>query len=132
MTKEHDFDGGNDPYAYFLFNGKPYQTRYITNAGLTATWNEKFNLGEMSQDSSIIIEVWDKDWVSSDFIGQTALIEFEKYPEGNTVETLDLFNANGQNEGELLKIRVTKTTISFQSNQSDEKDNQLQNEDFLE
>ena len=75
-------------------------------------WNEKFTLSDVQDDSSIIIELWDKDWVTSDFIGQTAEIQFSKYSQGNTMETLPLTNTEGQNEGE-LKIRINKNILGL-------------------
>ena len=102
-----DANGKQDPYALFNYNDNTYQTRYIAGAGLTAKWNERFPLTNVQEDSMIVIELWDKDWVSSDFIGQTEAIIFEDFDKAVTLKELELKDGKNKKTG-TIKVRITK------------------------
>lgn len=58
-----------DPYVQFSINGQTQKTRPHNGAGKTPSWSETFTY-DVSGDEIIHMTVWDKDTMSSDFIGE--------------------------------------------------------------
>ena len=106
---------------YFVFNGQTYQTNWINSAELEATWNEKFKLTDIQDDSELVLEVWDKDWVSSDYIGQTDPIKFATYAEGITEKTLKITDEAGADQGE-IKFTIDKQPLASKNAEDEQMD----------
>ncbi|CAF1043274.1 unnamed protein product [Didymodactylos carnosus] len=67
--KDHDIVGQNDPYIE-LYLDKKYKQRTTTkNNTNDPTWNEKFVFNIHKGDDTIHFDVYDKDLVGKDSIG---------------------------------------------------------------
>ena len=53
FTTNQDWFGDQDPYVKFEYNGVKYKTSVKSDAGKSATWNEKFKLDGVSKSSQI-------------------------------------------------------------------------------
>ena len=89
FLKDADLIGKQDPYIEFSYNGKKVQTEVKDGAGLNAEWNEKFRLTKVQEQvlsgKRLILEAYDKDLVTSDFLGKTKGLSFVSLVENEDV-----------------------------------------------
>jgi len=80
FLKDTEILGKQDPYIQFLYNGKSIQTEVKDGAGKQAEWDEKFSLSNIQEqvlsNKRLAFEAFDKDTISSDFLGRTSSISF--------------------------------------------------------
>ena len=60
-----------DPYVAFEYNGKMFKTTVAKNAGLNATWNERFRLKPIVQPNELFLQCFAKKIITDTFIGET-------------------------------------------------------------
>ena len=89
FLKDADLIGKQDPYMQFSYNGRKVQTEVKDGAGLNAEWNEKFRLTKVQEQvlsgKRLILEAYDKDLVTSDFLGKTKGLSFVSLVENEDV-----------------------------------------------
>lgn len=91
----------------FLYNGKKVKTEVKDGAGLNAEWNEKFRLTQVQDQvisgKRLVLEAYDKDLVTSDFLGATKGLSFVTLVESEDVKehTLILLDKAKKKAGEL-------------------------------
>ena len=107
FLKDADLIGKQDPYIQFAYNGKKVQTEVKDGAGLNAEWNEKFRLTQVHEQvlsgKRLVLEAYDKDVLSSDFLGATKGLSFVTLVESEDIKqhTLILLDKAKKKAGEL-------------------------------
>ena len=81
FLKDADLIGKQDPYIKFKYANKYIQTDVKDGAGKDAVWqNEKFSLNNIEAQilagKKLILEAYDKDVATSDWLGSTSQISF--------------------------------------------------------
>lgn len=92
----------------FKYNGKDVQTDVKDDAGKSAKWDEKFCLTQVMDQvlsgKRLILEAYDKDLMSSDFLGQTKGISYVSLVENEELKThnVQLFDKEKKKAGDLV------------------------------
>jgi Ca2+-dependent lipid-binding protein len=78
--KDADMLGKQDPFIKFKYANKYIETDVKDGAGKNAVFNEKFSLNniqaQIEAGKKLILEAYDKDVASSDWLGSTSQISY--------------------------------------------------------
>lgn len=107
-----DRNGFSDPFCIVSMNGKKVFTTSVKKKTLFPKWNEMVTLEMKQDDTTLTIDVFDKDMISKDFLGKVTLTG-EKLKELSVKGTADWFQLERTKTGKIqLKCQViSKDTL---------------------
>ena len=68
-----DRGGTSDPYVTIKVGSQSEQKTTVQKKTLTPVWDESFSFRVESMDDALVLQVWDKDQLNDDFLGQAKL-----------------------------------------------------------
>ena len=105
FLKDADTFGKQDPYMKFEYGRGALETTVKDDAGKYALWNEQFVLHgvnrEVEANKGLILEAYEKDVASSDFLGRIKEISWKELTdwEGLVKHNVDLLDDKGTKSG---------------------------------
>ena len=88
--KDRDIIGENDPYVEIYFDKKYKQRTSIVKNSNNPVWDERFVFNVHKGDDTIHFDVYDKDLIGRDSIGNTKLKLKRVFEEGHFDEWIKL------------------------------------------
>ncbi|OQR97845.1 hypothetical protein ACHHYP_09868 [Achlya hypogyna] len=97
--------GKQDPYCKVTVGHRTFKTRVHDNGGRNPVWNDKFvfEVADM-QLSQVVIEIWDSNFTSDDYIG-TCRLPMSIFTSGQVIDQWYPVNYRNQQRGE-INLRV--------------------------
>ncbi|RUS14952.1 C2 domain-containing protein [Endogone sp. FLAS-F59071] len=94
--KDADWFSKNDPWCELTVDGVYKQkTKYINNTSLP-DWNETFTFPILAGQNKLYITLYDKDWLTSDKLGQVTLDLFPVFQQNRLHEWIPLDKDPGE------------------------------------
>lgn len=122
-----DSNGLSDPYVVFTLDGEQKKKSNVVKKTLNPDWSQDFmfdeKLGEYG--SNLYVEVYDKDALSSDFLGR-GTVHVYTLQQGKNEVTVDLHNPKKENEdcGRVYLI-LERTRDKVESAKEERRENQV-------
>ena len=107
FLKDADLFGKHDRYIKFAYGRGTFETTVKDDAGKYALWNETFTLGNIAAQvqagGSLVLEAFEKDLASSDFLGRIKPITFQSLAdfEGAMKHNVEIFDEKKQKAGSM-------------------------------
>jgi len=107
FLKDADMLGKQDPYIKFKYANKFVETDVKDGAGKNVVFNEKFSLNnieaQIEAGKRLILEAYDKDVASSDWLGSTTQISYAPLIQDDEpkIQTLDIYDKDNKKSGEI-------------------------------
>ncbi|KDO29388.1 hypothetical protein SPRG_05925 [Saprolegnia parasitica CBS 223.65] len=103
--------GKQDPYCKISVGHRTFKTRVHDNGGRNPVWNDKFvfEVADM-QLSQLVIEIWDSNYTSDDYIG-TCRLPMSIFASGQVIDQWYPVNYRNQQRGE-INLRVQMLGIA--------------------
>lgn len=116
ILNAHDVGGKADPYVKLTYNGHSHKTKAIRNT-LEPEWNAVFEFDTSCEgnNTTLLVECWDKDLLKDDFIGKGQVDHLEQYVNNTQTVTVPIFglgkkgSTEGAIEGNLIFRIVVMT-----------------------
>ena len=90
------------PYIAFEYNEKMFNTTVKSNAGLNATWNERFRLKPLKKPNELFFQAFGKKLITDDFIGETNRLKLSDLGLGMTRTELTLWDRKKRKMGRVM------------------------------
>ena len=119
----HSTFSNMDPYVAFEHNNLMYKTTVKKDAGLNATWNERFRLKPLREPNEIFLQVFANGLITDQFVGESGMLKLKNLDLGTHEREVALFDKDKRKQGKIkvkLVMRDHDTTSEEGESESSE------------
>lgn len=70
IQNDMDVGGGGDPYVHVTVGAQKLKTHIVEKGGKNPIWGDRLTFNNVPSNETIIMRIYDKDFISDDFVGE--------------------------------------------------------------